>query len=93
MPRNDDFEMSDIVSSNGLDGEEDSAMAGSKYTNGSTRRRSVVGLNPNHPDEGPVTAAETRLANRGLMKRSVFIATLIGLWLAHSSSFCAPAHC
>jgi hypothetical protein len=85
MPRNADFEMNAFVSNNGRDGEEDPALAGSEYTNGSTRRRSVVGRSQDDDNEGHVMAAEARLANRGFLGRSVAIATLIGLWLAHST--------
>jgi hypothetical protein len=80
MPRNDHIEMSDIIPNNGRDPEEDVAFIGSKHANGSTRRRSVAsGAHDIHPD--PLTAAEARLAERGLFRRSLSVILLIASWL------------
>jgi hypothetical protein len=92
MPRNDTFEMSDIVSNNsGRDTPDDSALAGSKHLNGnaSTRRRSLgvaSFLDDNNDDEEPITAAETKEAERGFLRSSITIGILIASWYLFSIS-------
>jgi hypothetical protein len=91
MPRNDNFEMSDIISNNGRNPEEDVAFIGTKHANGSARRRSVAG-GLYDTQSGPLTTAEARLAERGFLRRSLSIILLIASWLILCFSVMYPCH-
>jgi hypothetical protein len=72
MPRN-DFEMTDSVSSNGrtaspLNGEP------------AARRRSVALASNDHRPHSSVLPVAARIADRGFLKRSIFIGSLIASW-------------